>query len=87
VFSWRPSTFAREQETEVHVSFDQVGEETRVTVEHFGWDAIPQEHVARHRFPDEVFLMRLGEWWQDLLAAYREQTTIAVNSEDVPIIE
>jgi hypothetical protein len=24
---------------------------TRVTVEHFGWDTIPQENAARHGFP------------------------------------
>jgi hypothetical protein len=30
--------------------------ETRVTVEHRGWDSVPQEHVARHGFPDAVFL-------------------------------
>src|SRR6478609_4304605 len=39
VVSWRQASFTPEQETEVHVSFEAAGAETRVTVEHFGWDA------------------------------------------------
>ncbi len=69
VFSWRPASFSEEQTTEVHVRFEAVGtNETRVTVEHFGWDSIPREHVSRHGFPDSVFLMHLGEWWRALLS-------------------
>lgn len=68
VFSWRQASFAPGQETEVHVRFEQIGEQTRVTVEHFGWDAIPQQHAARHGFPLIVFQQRLAEWWQQLLA-------------------
>src|SRR4051794_20496127 len=64
VFSWRQATFAADQETEVHVRFEPAGDETRVTVEHLGWDAIPSEHVARHTFPDVVLLLRHAEWWQ-----------------------
>ena len=70
-FTWRQATFAPEQMTHVEVRFEPAGEETRVTVEHRGWDAIPQEHVARHAFPDPVFLQRHGEWWQGLLKSYR----------------
>lgn len=69
-FSWRQGTFAPEQTTLVDVRFEAVGEdETRVTVEHRGWDAIPQEHAARHGFPLQPFQMRLGEHWRGLLAA------------------
>jgi hypothetical protein len=53
----------------VHVSFEPVGDEARVTVEHFGWDAIPREHAARHTFPLQPFLQRHGEWWQALLGS------------------
>lgn len=70
-FSWRQATFAPGQITHVEVRFEPVDNETRVTVEHHGWDSVPQEHVARHTMPDSVFLRRHGEWWQDLLAAYR----------------
>jgi uncharacterized protein YndB with AHSA1/START domain len=73
VFEWRQASFAPGQDTEVIVTFEPVGEETRVSVEHRGWDSVPPEHVARHGFPDGVFLRRHGEWWQGLLAAYRSQ--------------
>lgn len=66
-FTWRQATFAPDQMTEVKVRFEPVGEETRVTVEHRGWDAIPQEHAARHGFPLAVFQMRQGEHWRALL--------------------
>ena len=72
VFGWRQATFAPGQDTEVEVRFEPLGGETRVTVEHRGWDSVPAEHVARHRFPDAIFLRRHGEWWQALLASLRE---------------
>jgi hypothetical protein len=65
----RQASFAPEQVTQVEVRFDPVGDETRVTVEHFGWDTVPQDHVARHGFPDAIFLRRHAEWWQSSLAA------------------
>jgi uncharacterized protein YndB with AHSA1/START domain len=71
VFSWRQASFTAEQSTEVEVRFEPAGAETRVTVEHRGWDSVPADHVARHRFPDAIFLRRHGEWWQALLAGLR----------------
>ena len=71
VFGWRQASFATDQDTEVEVRFEPVGEETRITVEHTGWDSVPAEHVARHGFPNQLFLMRHGEWWQKLLASYK----------------
>jgi uncharacterized protein YndB with AHSA1/START domain len=68
-FSWRQATFAPEQLTHVEVRFESLGEETRVTVEHRGWEAIPQEHAARHGFPLGVFQMRQAEHWRALLSA------------------
>jgi uncharacterized protein YndB with AHSA1/START domain len=70
-FDWRQAGFRPHQTTEVHVTFEPVAGETRVTVEHHGWDAIPAEHVARHGFPEPVFLRRLGEWWETLLGSLR----------------
>jgi len=69
--TWRQATFAPDQLTHVEVLFEAVADETRVTVTHTGWGTVPQEHVARHSFPDGLFLRRHGEWWQQLLAAYR----------------
>ncbi|QUD88433.1 SRPBCC family protein [Phenylobacterium montanum] len=71
VFGWRQATFAPDQDTEVEVRFEAVGEETRVTVEHRGWDSVPQEHVVRHGFPNALFLRRHGEWWQALLGSLK----------------
>ena len=68
-FTWRQATFTPEQVTHVEVRFEAVGEETRVTVEHRGWDDIPQEHAARHGFPLGVFQMRQAEHWRALLGA------------------
>jgi hypothetical protein len=70
-FSWRQASFTSEQSTHVEVSFEPVGDETRVTVEHRGWGEIPREHVARHGFPERAFLQRAAEWWQTNLAALR----------------
>lgn len=69
VFSWRQASFAPGQTTEVEVRFVPVDQGTRVTVEHRGWDTVPPDHVARHGFPDTLFLVRHGEWWRSLLAS------------------
>lgn len=73
-FTWRQASFAPDQATHVTVTFEPVGaDETRVTVEHRGWDAIPQEHAARHGFPLQVFQVRQGEHWRVLLAAMAQR--------------
>jgi uncharacterized protein YndB with AHSA1/START domain len=68
-FTWRQATFTPEQLTTVTIRFEPVGEETRITVEHRGWDTIPQEHVARHGFPIAATQMRLAEHWRENLRA------------------
>ena len=70
VLSWRHASFAVDQETELHVRFDAAGEQTRVTVEHYGWDTIPARHAARHGFPLPTFQRRFAEWWQRMLAGW-----------------
>ena len=76
-FGWRQAAFTPDQHTEVEVRFEPIvgmnGEETRVTVEHRGWDSVPAEHVARHGFPDATFLRRHGEWWSGLLTAFGQR--------------
>ncbi|HEY9234445.1 MAG TPA: SRPBCC family protein [Phenylobacterium sp.] len=74
VFSWRQATFPSDLHTEVEVRFEPVGEETRVSVEHRGFDQVP-EGAARHGFPDEVLLMRLADWWRTLLTSYRDSSS------------
>ena len=67
VFGWRQATFAKDQNTQVEVRFEAVGAETRVTVEHKGWDSVPQMHVARHTMSNLIFLQRHGAYWRALL--------------------
>lgn len=69
-FTWRMASFAPEQVTRVEVSFEPVGEETRVTVRHLGWSEIPREHVARHGFPDPITQLRAADWWRRSLASF-----------------
>lgn len=74
-FSWRQASFEPDRVTHVDVRFEPVGSETRVTVEHSGWDAVPQDHAARHHFPDYIFLRRHAEWWRRLLAGMAQRVT------------
>ena len=71
LFEWRQATFTKDQTTEVEVRFEPMGEETRVSIEHRGWDTIPQDHVARHGFPEHTTLQRAGEWWRASLTKLR----------------
>jgi uncharacterized protein YndB with AHSA1/START domain len=76
IFSWRQANFPPDLHTEVEVCFEGVGEgETRVSVEHRGFDQVPAGSAARHRFPDAALLMRLGEWWRSLLTSYRDTSS------------
>jgi hypothetical protein len=53
-----------------------VGDQTRLTVEHRGWDEIPQDHVARHGFELMLFQRRLAEHWRALLASLDARATL-----------
>lgn len=72
-FIWRQASFRPDQSTEVEVRFEPVSGETRVTVEHIGWDTIPEEHAARHGFPLFVFQQRTADWWRGSLAALQRR--------------
>ena len=65
--TWRHASFDADQTTELHVTFSDVGGETRVVVEHYGWDRIPADHAVRHGFPLAATQQRFAEWWQELL--------------------
>jgi hypothetical protein len=68
--TWRHATFAPGQSTQLDARFEAVGDETRVTVKHRGWDEIPQDHVARHGFELMLFQRRQAEHWRGLLASF-----------------
>ena len=71
-FTWRQANFPPDLKTEVQVRFEPVGEETRISVEHRGFDQVPIDSVARHGFPNQALQMRLAEWWQVLLSSLRD---------------
>lgn len=69
VFSWRQASFPPDLITEVEVCFVGVGDETRVSIEHRGFDKVPAENAARHGFLDQLLLARLAEYWQGQIRA------------------
>jgi uncharacterized protein YndB with AHSA1/START domain len=71
VVSWRQATFGPDHATEVDVRFEPVGQETRVTLEHRGWDSVPMSHVARHGMPLTTFLSWQGRQWRNGLEHLR----------------
>jgi uncharacterized protein YndB with AHSA1/START domain len=71
--TWRQANFAHGQSTELNVRFEAVGDETRVTVEHRGWDSIPQTQAARHGFDLLVFQRRSVDHWRELLVSLAQQ--------------
>ncbi|MDB5422829.1 MAG: hypothetical protein JWQ29_245, partial [Phenylobacterium sp.] len=75
VFSWRQANFPLELHTEVEVAFEAVGDETRVSVEHRGFEQVPAGSAARHRFPDQMLLMRLADFWRAQIAAVGARVT------------
>ena len=74
-FSWRQASFPPDLTTQVEVRFEAIGDETRVSVEHRGFDQVPSDNAARHGFPDRALQMRLAEWWQTLLGSLRDHTS------------
>ena len=72
VLGWRHDSFDEDQTTELEVRFEPVGDETRVTVEHRGWDSIPIAHVARHGFPLMLLQQRDAEHWRAMLVRLAE---------------
>ncbi len=80
VVGWRHATFGPDHATEVEVRFEAVGAETRVTVEHRGWESLRQEHVDRHGFPLPLFYERLGQQWRGNLARVREIASARLSS-------
>ena len=76
VFNWRQASFAPQQSTEVEVRFEGVGAETRISIEHRGWDSIPQDHVARHGFPEHSTLQHVADWWRVSLGSLGDQLAV-----------
>ncbi|THD63539.1 SRPBCC domain-containing protein [Phenylobacterium sp.] len=69
VFAWRQANFPPDLHTEVEVTFEAVGAETRVAVEHRGFHEVPAG-AARHGWPDQLLLVRLADFWRGQVAAF-----------------
>jgi uncharacterized protein YndB with AHSA1/START domain len=68
VLTWRHASFPPGLATELHVTFESAAPtQTRVTIEHYGWDDIPRAHAARHQVALPMFQLRFAQWWRNLL--------------------
>lgn len=67
--TWRQASFRPGQETRLEVRFEPLGAETRITVEHRGWETVPRDHAARHGLELVLFQRQLASHWRTLLAA------------------
>lgn len=72
-FTWKGVNFAPGQVTTVDVAFVASGEGTRVTLEHRGFAALPDDHPVRHGKPVHEFIRDFGMWWGNLLTSMRER--------------
>jgi uncharacterized protein YndB with AHSA1/START domain len=71
LFEWRILNFAPGERTEVEVRFEPTDGGTRVTLEHRGWSALPEDHPARHGLTGEAFTSMIGLWWGEILTTLR----------------
>jgi uncharacterized protein YndB with AHSA1/START domain len=59
-FTWHPG-YARENATDIRVTFTAEGDQTRVTLEHTGWERMTDPDAAREEY---------SNGWPGVLAAY-----------------
>jgi uncharacterized protein YndB with AHSA1/START domain len=72
VFEWRANNFEPGLVTEVEVRFERAQRGTRVTLEHRGWDRVPEDHASRHGYgTSNAFVSMIGLSWGDQLTALR----------------
>lgn len=70
-FEWRNRNFEPGQVTEVEIWFESSPGGTRVTLEHRGWDSLPDGHPARHGLDSAGVARMMGKWWADVLTGLR----------------
>ncbi len=69
VFEMGGRDFQPGESTEVEVRFEGVGEATRVTIEHRGWERFPAGHPVLHGLDGSAFRDMMRVWWLDQLVA------------------
>jgi uncharacterized protein YndB with AHSA1/START domain len=72
-FEWRGANFAPGEVTYVEVAFRAVAAGTEVSLVHRGFAALRPDHPVRHGEGAVAFIRRLGLWWGQLLASYRDR--------------
>jgi uncharacterized protein YndB with AHSA1/START domain len=65
VFTWRQGDWGTSETTDVEVRFEAVGQGTRVTVEHGGWDRVPSAGPG--------LSAGYSHGWAELLGFYAEK--------------
>lgn len=76
-FTWRQASFRPDQITHVEIRFDPVGDQTRITLSHEGFDRLPDGHVARHGMNGLYYAQRHAGWWRELLESLKARVEAA----------
>jgi hypothetical protein len=61
--------FAPDEWTEVEIRFERVARGARVSIEHYGFDALGPNHSVWHGQDRNSFIGSMGLWWGELLVA------------------
>lgn len=69
---WRGVNFKPHEKTFVDVGFEPSNDGTLVTVRHYGWSALPDDHPVRHGLVGREFTSMIGMWWGSLMTSLRE---------------
>ena len=69
---WRNANFKPHEKTFVEVAFEPMNDGTLVTVRHYGWSVLPDDHPARHGHVGPAFARFIGMWWGSLMTGLRE---------------
>lgn len=72
-FEWRGVNYAADEKTFVEIRFEDARGGTVVTVRHWGFAALRDDHPVRHGLTGAAFIRMVGLWWGDLAASLREQ--------------
>jgi len=81
ILAWEPAKrlvfqiggrdFASDEWTEVEIRFERVERGTRVSIDHYGFDALGTDHGVWHGQDRDAFIGSMGLWWGDLLVSLR----------------
>lgn len=71
-FDWRGVNFAKDEKTEVEITFAESASGTLVTVIHSGFSKLRPDHPVRHGQDAAMFIRAMGLWWGSLMTSLRE---------------